>query len=163
MIIRMQDEGNNTEREELLKTIGQLCLQKEGVPQDTIDRVEVSLSLVSDEEIREINREYRGIDKVTDVLSFPMFTGGEEIKKASVAFADEDAGSWTIPAGDIVVCEEMIRKQAAEYGHSEERELAYLMTHSMLHLLGYDHEEEEDKKIMRAREEEIMKEMRIER
>lgn len=109
---------------------------------------EVSLSLVTGEEIQELNRDYRGVDAVTDVLSFPL---------------DEEEGDFfkenklPVPLGDIVICMDRVRAQAKELGHSDRREILYLSIHSFLHLLGYDHMEEEDKKEMRQREKELMK------
>lgn len=119
--------------------------------------VEISLSFVSLEEIHELNREYRGVDSPTDVLSFPMFDDLEELE----AMQNQDMGE--VPLGDVVICMDKIRQQAEEFGHSEERETAYLFTHSVLHLLGYDHMTEEDKKEMRAREEEVMAQLDLAR
>ena len=122
--------------------------------------VEISLSFVSLDEIYELNKTYRGVDRPTDVLSFPMFETIEELEDAcaGAAEAGED-GAQLVPLGDVVICMDKIREQAAELGHTEEREMVYLFTHSVLHLLGYDHETEEDKRLMRAREEEIMEEL----
>ena len=122
-----------------------------------MDNVEISLSFVSLEEIHELNREYRGVDSPTDVLSFPMFDELEELEEMQ----NQDMGE--LPLGDVVICMDKIRQQAEEYGHSEERETAYLFTHSVLHLLGYDHMTDEDKKEMRAREEEVMAELDLAR
>lgn len=119
------------------------CLEEEGLEGD----FEVSLSYVDKEEIQELNRDYRGVDSVTDVLSFPVYEG-------------EILGPIL---GDIVLCPERARDQAEEFGHSFERELVYLSVHSMFHLLGYDHMEEEDKKIMRAKEERVMEKLGVRR
>ena len=100
-----------------------------------------------------LNSEYRGIDRVTDVLSFPQFA----------ALVDEVPEVGEICLGDVVICKDKAEAQAEEFGHSFERELVYLFVHSVLHLLGYDHEEENDKKIMRQREEEIMAYMELPR
>ena len=108
---------------------------------------------VGPDEIQALNSEYRGIDRVTDVLSFPQFA----------ALADEVPEVGEICLGDVVICKDKAEAQAEEFGHSFERELVYLFVHSVLHLLGYDHEEENDKKIMRQREEEIMAYMEIPR
>ena len=116
--------------------------------------VEISLSFVSLDEIHELNRDYRGVDRPTDVLSFPMFESMEELEEACAASEDEEG--QRVPLGDVVICMDKIIEQAEEFGHTEERETVYLFTHSVLHLLGYDHETEEDKRQMRAREEEIM-------
>lgn len=126
-----------------------------------MDNVEISLSFVSLEEIHELNREYRGVDSPTDVLSFPMFENLEEIKEYGQQIADLEEED--IPIGDVVICMDKIREQAAEFGHSQERETAYLFTHSILHLLGYDHMTDEDKKEMRKREEEVMAELSLTR
>ncbi|MBQ6496185.1 MAG: rRNA maturation RNase YbeY [Firmicutes bacterium] len=117
------------------------------------DRIEISLSFVSLEEIHRLNRDYRGVDSPTDVLSFPMvddFAGLQEMYEDLGKLPDE------LLLGDVVICTDKALQQAEEYGHSKERELVYLFTHSVLHLLGYDHMEEEDKRRMRAREEEVM-------
>ena len=115
--------------------------------------VEISLSFVSLDEIHELNREYRGVDRPTDVLSFPMYGSIEELEEACGGFPG------SVPLGDVVICMDKIRQQAEEFGHSQERETVYLFTHSMLHLLGFDHETEAEKRVMRAREEEIMEEL----
>ncbi len=115
--------------------------------------VEISLSFVSLDEIHELNREYRGVDRPTDVLSFPMFDDQDELEAVC---GESDEEGQTVPLGDVVICMDKIIEQAEEFGHSRERETVYLFTHSVLHLLGYDHETEEEKKEMREREEEIM-------
>ncbi len=108
-------------------------------------RAEISVTLCGDGRIRELNRDYRGIDRVTDVLSFPLFD--EE---------GEDGGEKT-PLGDIVIDVDRAASQAKEYGHSLEREIAFLTVHSMLHLLGYDHEEgKAEESEMFAKQEEIL-------
>ena len=104
-----------------------------------------------------MNREYRGVDRPTDVLSFPMFDSTEEMEEMQRLTGGD------VPLGDVVICMDKIREQAEEFGHSEERETVYLFTHSVLHLLGYDHEEDEDRRKMRAREEEIMESLGISR
>ena len=115
--------------------------------------VEISLSFVSLDEIHELNREYRGVDRPTDVLSFPMFDDQDELEAVC---GESVAEGQAVPLGDVVICMDKIIEQAEEFGHSRERETVYLFTHSVLHLLGYDHETEEEKKEMRKREEEIM-------
>lgn len=131
------------------------CAVSEGLD---ASRCEVSVSVVSPEEIRELNRDYRGIDRVTDVLSFPQYENPGEILEAQSRTGDEPAA-----LGDVVICRERAEEQAEEFGHSAERELLYLFVHSVLHLLGYDHMEPEEKSVMRAREEEIMKYLGVER
>ena len=122
---------------------------------------EVDVSVTDDGGIHEINREMRGVDRPTDVLSFPCFdlTPGE-----LPGVEDADPGSGLAPLGDMVISLERAREQAREYGHSDRRELAYLAVHSVLHLLGYDHlDEGPEKARMRAREEAILAELGIER
>lgn len=109
---------------------------------------EVSVTLVDGETIKDLNREYRNVDKVTDVLSFPMDFGF-------------DLDLPILMLGDVVINLEKIKEQASEFGHSDERELSYLTVHSILHLLGYDHIEDEDRVLMREKEKEIMKELDI--
>ena len=109
------------------------------------DDYEVSVSFVGDDEIHELNRDYRGVDRTTDVLSFPM---------------DDE---FTNMLGDIVININKVIDQAKEYGHSEKREISYLTVHSSLHLMGFDNEEEEDKKEMRAVEDRVMEKLEISR
>ena len=113
--------------------------------------------IITDEaEIRRLNAEARGIDAVTDVLSFPSLDGirGRALKKADFPFEVDEEGN--IFLGSIVICEKRAREQAEEYGHSRERELGFLVAHSMLHLIGYDHMEEEERAIMEQRQREIL-------
>lgn len=108
---------------------------------------EVSVSFVSNEEIRSLNKDFRNVDSETDVLSFPM--------------DDDDEYDGVIILGDIVLSTQRIIEQANEFGHSLEREMIYLTVHSMLHLLGYDHMTTSEKEEMRQREKEIMKELQL--
>lgn len=138
------EEGQQV-TDEILKTMeasAKYCLELEGIDDE---RTEISVTFVEAEEIRELNRDYRDNDKVTDVLSFPQFDDLNDIP---------DFGE--ICLGDVVICKERAEEQAEEFGHSFEREIIYLFTHSILHLLGYDHMEEDEKQEMRAREEEVM-------
>lgn len=109
---------------------------------------EVSITFVDKDEIHKLNREYRKVDRPTDVLSFPM---NEE-------FLIEGVDSML---GDIVICMDIAKDQAKEYDHSLDREIMYLTCHSMLHLLGYDHIYEDDKKIMRGKEKEVMRKLGV--
>lgn len=122
---------------------------------------EINILLTDDEGIREVNREMRDIDSATDVLSFPMFDllPGEHPDEM-----DADPATDLIPLGDMCISVERAHAQAEEYGHSFDREICYLAVHSVLHLLGYDHlDEGEMKRQMRAREEEIMQQLKLER
>ena len=132
--------------ERLIKKAVKASLKYEKFKRDA----EVSVTLVDDERIKELNLEHRGIDRPTDVLSFPIFDD---------EFEDEAA-----VLGDIVISLEKTVYQAKEYGHSFERELAFLTVHSMLHLLGYDHEEgKAQESEMFAKQEEILKKMHLAR
>ena len=122
---------------------------------------EVDVLLTDDGNIHTINREMREVDRATDVLSFPEFdlAPGELPTEE-----DADPGTGLVPLGDMVISMEHVAAQAKEYGHSQRRELAYLVTHSVLHLLGYDHlDEGPQKKQMREREEAILAELGITR
>ena len=122
---------------------------------------EVDVLLTDDDGIHEINRELRQVDRPTDVLSFPEF----ELTPGQLPGPeDADPGTGLIPLGDMVLSMERVAAQAREYGHSKRRELSYLVTHSLLHLLGYDHLDEGPMKAqMRAREEAIMALLGLER
>ena len=116
---------------------------------------------VSSEEIKELNAKHRGKDAVTDVLSFPTLDNirGKSLKKADFPFDIDEDGMLFI--GSVVICEQRAHEQAEEFGHSYERELHYLIVHGLCHLLGYDHEEEADKREMREKEERILGKMGI--
>ena len=116
----------------------------------------VEIVFVDGDEIQRLNREMRNIDKVTDVLSFPALDGikGEAIKAEEHPYEIDEDGILTL--GSIVVCCDRAKEQAEEYGHSYEREKHYLITHGVLHCLGYDHEDEGEKAEMRRKEEEVL-------
>ena len=116
---------------------------------------EVEISFFSEEEIRELNARTRGIDKITDVLSYPALEEIKEFNKQNYPF-DTDDETGRVFLGSIVICTRRAVAQAHEYGHSLQREMTYLFVHGLLHLLGYDHVEEEDKKLMRKYEELIL-------
>ncbi len=122
---------------------------------------EVSISFVDNVEIKELNRQYRSIDAPTDVLSFPLL---EFDRKSNNEPVIKDVLIDTeISLGDIVISTEKVIEQAKEYGHSQDRELAFLLVHGMLHLLGYDHIQESDEKIMFKKQEEILNLLNIKR
>jgi len=120
--------------------------------EEIYEDVEVSLLLIDNKEIKHLNNEYRNVNEATDVLSFPMYDDLEEA-------LDEDY----LYLGDIVISGERAVEQAKDYGHSVEREIGYLTVHSVLHLLGYDHMDEEEKKVMREREEMILEKINLKR
>lgn len=125
--------------------------------------LKIECVFVSDEEIRALNREKRGVDKVTDVLSFPELCDikGKKILKKNFPFDLDEEGALLI--GSIAVCTKRAKEQAEEYNHSYRRELHYLIVHGILHCLGYDHIEKADKEEMREKEEEILGAMGITR
>ncbi len=124
----------------LLTRIAEVTLRAEGIA----GAVEVGLTFVDDDEIRELNATYRGVDSATDVLSFPLQGEGD-------GFVNPPDG--VLRLGDIVISLPRATEQAAEYGHPLARELGYLFVHGLLHLLGYDHEQEEERTVMRTKEE----------
>lgn len=118
------------------------------------DMTEVDITIVDDEEIHALNREYRNVDRPTDVLSFAL-DEGEEDEPELIDGPEEHL------LGDIIISAETAQRQGEEFGHGLEREIVYLAVHGLLHLLGYDHMTDEDKKIMRAKEEEALREIRL--
>jgi probable rRNA maturation factor len=144
--------------EDLLRLAG----EAEGVTEG-----EVALSFVDDEAIHELNKQYRGIDKPTDVLSFAMTETGED--EIEIRYDEEEADdalegtqepdgedSFIEPLGDIIISVPRAIAQAEDYGHSFERELGFLFVHGFLHLIGYDHQSEEEEKAMFAKQEDIL-------
>ena len=124
--------------------------------------LEMSLSIVSPEQIQELNKSFREVDKVTDVLSFPTC---DNPTRGAITVVCENVNPETdlVNIGDIVICMERAKEQAKEYGHSLKRELAFLSLHGLLHLLGYDHIEEDDEKQMVALQKEILNQAGITR
>lgn len=143
------EEGQELEASlmEKLNQAASAIFEAEGVD---MERAEISLTLVSLEEIRELNRDYRDVDRETDVLSFPQYECVEEMP-----------AEGELCLGDVVICLDKVKSQAEEFGHSFEREFVYLFVHSLLHLLGYDHMEDDEKTVMRAKEEATMKEINL--
>jgi len=123
------------------------------------EEFEVSISFVNNQEMRSLNKEYRNIDKETDVLSFPLVEFIEE--KLNTEDEDAEYIEEEIALGDIVISMEKAVEQSEEYGHSFKRELAFLLVHGMLHLLGYDHDEEASEGEMFDKQEEILKNMKF--
>ena len=149
--------------EELIQKVVAEALDDEGCPYEA----EVSVLLTEDEEIRQMNAQFRSLDKTTDVLSFPAvefpapgdFSCLEE-PEAAFCFHPE---TGELMLGDIAISVSKVREQAAAYGHSLERELAFLVAHSMFHLMGYDHLEEEEREIMEQKQREVLDRLGITR
>ena len=145
----------NKDWEKIVDKVLSKCFKEEGL-QDS--KLIITVTFTTPEEIRKINKKYRNIDKETDVLSFPMFEKDEIDRKIKEKdFVCEDV------LGDTIISIDQVKKQAEEYGHSFERELSYMLVHSFYHLMGYDHIKEEDKKIMRPKEEKILNDLKITR
>ncbi len=138
--------------EKQIKQVIETVLKEEEIQAE----LEIYVTLTNNDKIHEVNLETRNVDRPTDVLSFPMFER-EEIPSLKKKSKESDI------LGDIIISVEKVEEQAKEYGHSFDRELCYLTTHGMLHLLGYDHMIEDEKKIMREREEEILAKLNMER
>lgn len=133
--------------EEMLKLLERVV--RESADLEAFEKdFEVGISLVSEEEIQELNRRYREKDAVTDVLSFPMY---------------EEGDMEPVQLGDVVICHSRAMEQAGEYGHSMERELCFLTAHGMLHLFGHDHFDEDEKEEMQTREKELMRRIQMTR
>ena len=148
-------EKGQEDWESIVKKVLNKCFEEEGLLDS---KLIMTITFTTPEEIRKINKKYRKIDRATDVLSFPMFEKEElDEKIKNKDFLYEDV------LGDIIISIDKVREQAEEYGHSFERELSYMLVHGFYHLMGYDHIEEEDKKIMRPKEEKILNELKITR
>lgn len=148
-------EKGQEDWEGIVKKVLNKCFEEEGLLDS---KLIMTITFTTPEEIRKINKKYRKIDRATDVLSFPMFEKEElDEKIKNKDFLYEDV------LGDIIISINKVREQAEEYGHSFERELSYMLVHGFYHLMGYDHIEEEDKKIMRPKEEKILNELKITR
>ena len=137
--------------EDVLKT----CFEQENIKNS---KLYITVTLTNPENIRDINNEFRKIDKATDVLSFPMFE-----KHELEQIINNSSNKTEEILGDIVISIEKVKEQAVEYGHSFERELSYMVVHGFYHLMGEDHIEENDKKIMRQKEEKILNILNITR
>ena len=158
MTILVENEANrglDFDYEEVIKTVISKTLETENCPYET----EVNVLLTGNEEIHEANKEFRGIDRPTDVLSFPMV---DYDFPSDFSYVEENQESYINPEtdelllGDIMISVDKVYEQANEYGHSREREFAFLIAHSMLHLLGYDHIDEAERKVMEVKQEAIL-------
>ena len=158
--VRESDIEFGFDEEELIERLVSATVKMLDCPYD----VSVSVSVVGLDEIHRLNNEYREIDRPTDVLSFPM----NEYDEPGVFEGDTFETSMSLDPdtdelllGDIVLCADKVRFQAEEYGHSEEREYAFLIVHSLLHLCGFDHIEDADREIMEAKQTEILESVGI--
>lgn len=141
--------------EEIIKRVIEQCFKEEKIEKS---KLYISIILTNPEHIHEINKQYRNVDRATDVLSFPMFEKDElDEKIKNNDFEHEDV------LGDIVISIEKVEEQAKEYGHSFEREFAYMLVHGFYHLMGYDHIEDDDKVVMRKKEEIVLNKLEITR
>lgn len=162
MTLIFEEEGDlklDLPCEELATKVIEAALDYEECPYE----VEVNLLLTMNDEIQEMNQNFRQIDRPTDVLSFPMIDYEEAgnfdfLEDVMDAFHPE---SGELMLGDIVISKEKVISQAEEYGHSVEREYAFLIVHSMLHLFGYDHIGEDERMVMEAKQKEIMEQLKI--
>ena len=158
MTINIEYEAEKTldlPYETIIEEVAEAALDYENCPYEA----EVNVLLTDDEEIRRINSEFRQIDRATDVLSFPMGdfetpSDFERLEEQSEDYFNPETGELLL--GDIVISVDKVEEQAEKYGHSETRELAFLVAHSMLHLCGYDHMEEEERLLMEKKQEEIL-------
>lgn len=164
MTIYLEDETNFFEKHpqilDKVNSVIERCLDEEEVPYE----VEVSLTMVDLETIHEINKEHRDVDRPTDVLSFP------QIDAERIGYINWDAIDYSscvnydteeVMLGDIILCDEKAQEQAEIYGHSLEREICFLVAHSMFHLLGYDHMTPEDEKNMVNKQESVLQYLSI--
>ena len=148
--------------ETIIRDVVEASLDYEKCPYEA----EVNVILTDNEAIREINREQRQIDSATDVLSFPMVdyetpSDFDHVEEAVEDYFNPETGELML--GDIVISVEKVEEQAEKYGHSQTRELAFLVAHSMLHLCGYDHMEEDEAKVMEAKQEQVLASLGITR
>lgn len=157
------DEAFEFDIEKLIDDLTKECIKQEQIP---FEDISLNVTFTDDETIKEVNKEFRDMDKSTDVLSFPAidfetpgdFSGltGEEIE-----YFDPETGELIL--GDIMISLEHAHKQAEEYGHSFRREVAFLIAHSLLHLCGYDHMDDDERKVMEDKQEAILKNLNITR
>ena len=147
--INFLDIEENQEHITVLNEVIKKCFEEENLNNKNLY---INIVLTNPENIRKINKEHRNIDKETDVLSFPMF---EKEELENITSLNQDI------LGDIVISINKVEEQAKEYEHSLKRELAYMVVHGFYHLMGYDHMEEADKRIMRQKEENILQKLKI--
>ena len=174
MGLHIEDEGNvsfDFDIEDIAKQVVQTTLDVEQCPYE----VEVSLLLTNDETIQQLNSDYRGMERPTDVLSFPVNDRAglleifgqvntmEEMEEEYHYLSSFNPESGKLILGDIVISVDTLVRQAGEYGHSNKREYAFLIAHSMLHLLGYGHQGEQERFLMEEKQEHILSTLKIPR
>ena len=152
--VNFLDIEENAEYLKLIEKVVRMAFSTEGI--DKLN-LYINVILTNPENIRKANKEYRNIDKETDVLSFPMFEK-KEIEKML-----KNGNDVQEVLGDIIISIAKVEEQAKEYGHSFERELSYMIVHGFYHLMGYDHMEEQEKVIMREKEEKLLNNLNITR
>lgn len=162
MTLLIEEEGSlqlPLECEALAEKVIEAALDYEACPYES----EVNLLLTMNDEIREMNSNFRNIDRATDVLSFPMVDyeepGNFDFLEDTLEYFNPESGDLML--GDIVISKEKVISQAEEYSHSIEREYAFLIAHSMLHLMGYDHMEEDERIVMEQKQKEILEQLQI--
>lgn len=144
----------------VIETVVKACIEEENYPSN----IEVSISIVDNKEIQRLNLEFRNIDRATDVLSFPMINFNNNLNLDSVDIKDcINIDTKEIVLGDIIISVEQARKQALEFNHSLKREIAFLTAHSMFHLMGYDHEDIDEEKVMIEKQEKVLSKIGITR
>ena len=154
--ITLKGVDKKDSHEDLIDRVVEKCFEIENLDSD---KVYVAITLTTPENIREINKEFRNIDKETDVLSFPIFEKNIDMLRKNDEVVDKNMPQDVL--GDIIISVKKVEEQAEEYGHSIERELAYMIVHGFYHLMGYDHMNDEDKKAMREKEEKVLKSLDI--
>jgi len=163
MTIHIENESEESlefNYQEIIQKVVEECLDFEECPYEA----EVNILLTNNEEIHQINREYRDIDSPTDVLSFPNIDyecpgNFSNLEVSTEAYFNPDTGELFL--GDIVISVEKAISQAQEYGHSLEREIAFLVAHSMFHLFGYDHMTEEERTLMEDKQRKVLNNLNI--
>ena len=152
--IEFLDIDENEEYKKIIRKVIETCFEEEKLQNS---KLYVNVILTNPKNIKEINTKFRNIEKETDVLSFPMF------EKEDIEIFKNSENEIEEVLGDIIVSIERVKEQAIEYGHSFERELAYMIVHGFYHLMGYDQMTEEDKSKMRPKEEKILEKLKITR
>ncbi len=159
--LQIENRQEDIEITQELEAVIKQCVDATCLYENCNFDAEVGVTIVDEEEIKRMNCEYRNNDNITDVLSFPILEFDEE---GNIVNDEFDFDDELVVLGDIVICAKRAREQAEEYGHSLKREIAFLTVHSMLHLLGYDHEHSEDEEQeMFVRQKEILEKLGITR